>query len=416
VTWTDRLLEDAWGSLFIATYILTLFVGAELWSRRSRAPTEWTRKLTHVGAGAVVLAFPWLVQHTISVVMLAFAFAGVLVGGKLSGMLGSIHNVERSTGGAYYYPFAVLFTWVLSGGDALLFCVPLGIMAVADTGAALVGQRAGQTRYRVMDGSRTMEGSMAFFSLAFTVTLVGCSIAERPGWPALLLVTLVVAVLTTSVEAISVRGSDNILIPYAAWLAMERTLTLGLEQLGAWIEGMALGVGLIMATAARAQLSTAGAVTVFLVVTSAWALGGLAWVTPLAALYAMFLMVRPPDLKTDLDEVFPTTAAGMAVLLAYAHTDDPTLYVPFLTSVAASGAIASWLVAEARDWNRPLAAVVGIVVPASAALPWAPEHWPVLLIAAASGLPLFKALDHTPLVGRRFAAALFVSFAAWFWV
>ena len=52
------LFADAGGAAFISAYVLVLFVGAEILSRWLALPVEWTRKLTHLGAGGIVLAFP----------------------------------------------------------------------------------------------------------------------------------------------------------------------------------------------------------------------------------------------------------------------------------------------------------------------------------------------------------------------
>jgi len=194
------LWDDVGGAALISAAIFGLFGGAEVGRRLLGLPTEFTRKFTHVGAGVVVLSFPWLVGHTATVVVLALAFAAILVGGRITGLLGSIHGVERRTGGAYYYPLPVPGAWVLSGGDALLYCIPLAVMAVADTGAARVGQRAGETTYRVLDGERTLEGSVTFVALAFWVVLLGCALFGRPPWPDMLLVTLVGAGLSTAAE------------------------------------------------------------------------------------------------------------------------------------------------------------------------------------------------------------------------
>ncbi len=412
-----QLIEDAWGSLAISIYILALFGTTELVGRFTDAPTEWTRKMAHVGSGFCVLAFPWLVSHTVSVLMLALSFSSVLVFGRVTGLLGSIHNVERSTGGVYYYPFAVLLVWVLSSGDPLLYCLPLAIMAVADTGAAIVGTRSGQTQFKVMDGTRSVEGSMAFFSLAFSLCLMGCAIAGRPTWPDLLLVTLVVAALTTAVEAISVRGSDNILIPYAGWMALERTMRLGLDELGDWILGMMLGMGLLFATTARGKVSTAGGVTIFLVATLAWALGGLGWFLPLASLYALYLLGRPARLTTDLDQVFPTTAASIGVLLLFAHTDDPVLYRPFVVTVAASGGIGGWMVGtnfEGTDkWTGTLA---GVAVPLVPALLYDPGAGPVVVAGSVLALALFILIDQPAVVGRRVFATSVTGVLTWAYV
>lgn len=408
-----HLREDAVGAGIVAVLILALFAGAEVLGRALRLPVEWTRKGTHVGAGAVVLTFPWLLSHTVTLVLLAGSFAGILVGGRLTGLLGSVHGVERRTGGAYFYPLAVLGTWVLSGGDPLLFCVPLAVMAVADTGAALVGQQAGQARYPVMDGERSVEGSIAFFVLAFGITLSGGALAGT-GWPDVLLVALVVASLTTAAEAISVRGSDNLAVPYAAWMALQHTQRLGLEALGDWILAMSLGLGALLLTAPRARLSVAGAVALFMATTLAWALGGARWLVPLTVLYGLYLLARPSE--TGLDRVFPTTVGPMVVLLAYAHLGDPSLYVAYLAAVAATGAIAGRLVAAGRGWPVPVVATAAGLAPL--ALAWAvyPEAPVVLPLAgAALGLAIYEALGATRLVGRRLVASLVAAGGAW-WV
>ncbi len=410
------LQADLPGALFISTSILVLFGTAEAIKRLRQTPTEWTRKLTHVGGGVIVFGVPWLLQSAWTVAALSLAFAGILIGGKVTGLLSSVHDVERRTSGAYYYPFAVLGLYLLADGDRLLYCAPLAVMAVADTGAALVGKHRGQVRYRVLDGDRSLEGSFTFFGLAFVLVLVGLAIAGRPGWPAMLLVTLVVATLTTAVEAVSVRGSDNLLIPYVAWLALDRTLALGLVGLGPWIEGMLVSLVLLLVTARRADLTVAGSVTLFLIGSLAWALGGQAWWLPPTAVYLLFLVARLPRVDTDLDDVFATGAGPLAMLLAFAHVGDPDLYAPFLVTNATSGAILMAFIARSRRWPLVPAALAGTVVPVLPDLVLG--HGPPVLLAVIGGLCgllIFLAIQQAPFPGRRLVASLSTGVGAW-WV
>jgi 1,4-alpha-glucan branching enzyme len=46
--------------------------------------------------------------------------------------------------------------------------------------------------------------------------------------------------VATAVEGISVRGIDNLLVPYATWLVLDRTLGATREGLGDWVLGAAL--------------------------------------------------------------------------------------------------------------------------------------------------------------------------------
>ncbi len=409
------LLADRVGIAVTAVAITALMGLGELLHRVVKLPTEQTRKLTHLGSGAIVLAFPWLLGSPWSVAVLAALFAGVLTAGKATGLLGHVHAVERRTGGAFLYPLAVLGTFWLSHGHPLLYCLPIGIMALADTGAALAGQRPGVTRYRVLDGARSLEGSLTFFGLAAAVVAAGLALAGEPGWPAMLLVTLVVATLTTAVEAISVRGVDNLFIPYAAFVVLDRTLRLGLRDLSGWIEGMLIALLVVVLTARRAGLTAAGAVTVFLVGTVAWALGGVTWLLPVLAVYGLAVVATGRTARRlDLDEVFPTAVGSATILLAFGHLARPDLYVPFLAAVAANGAIALARVADLRGERRLAWAAAGALAPLGIAAVAVPDL-PVVLAggAATIGVATFAVLARTSLVGRRMAAGLTAGAVAW---
>lgn len=412
----EAVVADLPGCAVVAGYVVALFVACELLRRWADVRTEYTRKLSHLGAGVIVMAMPWLVSEPWSVTLLGVAMGGLLIGGRLTGWLSSVHGVSRRTGGAYYYPVAVTLLFWLSKGDPLLFCLPLAIMAIADTGAALVGSERGRNRFAVMDGQRSLEGSFTFFGLAFTITAGVLAIAGVPGWPGTLLITLVVALFTTAVEAISVRGTDNILIPYAAWLVLERTLRLGLDEMSAWIGGMLVALVLVMATARAAKATTAGAVTTFLLATLAMALGGWLWLWPLLTISAMYFATRSRGLRLDLSLVFPYTAASLVVMLAFAHTEGEGewegLYAVYLATVAANAALACWIAAPTRLIALYPATIITLVGPAL----YMGQSIPVSAVALTglAAIPLHNLIKHSAMpAGRRAAATLAASALVW---
>jgi len=224
-------------------------------------------------------------------------------------------------------------------------------------------------------------------------------------------------VLCTATEAISVRGADNLFIPYACFLVLDRTLRLGLRDLSGWVEGMLIGLILVVATYRRAALTPAGSVTLFMVVTLSWALGGWTWALPLLALFALYLATAPEQsraVRADLEEVFPTTVGAMIIVLAFGHFADPSLFVPYLATLAASGAIALSRMATVRTWPRLPFAISGAMVPILPVLAYEPEL-PVLTVAtaAAAGCAAFAALAQTSVAGRRMLATLLAGCIAW---
>lgn len=413
---TAALRADLSGAAAVAVGIGLLFITGEVLRGVFQVGTEYTRKLSHMGAGFIVLAFPWLIDHTLTVAVLSLTFFILLVAGKLSGRLESVHGVERRTSGAYYYPLAVLGIFWMSQGDPLLYCPPIAVLAISDTGAAIVGQRMGRRKYQVMDGARSVEGSLTFFGLTFTIVLAALAIAGRPGWPEMLLVTLVVAIMATATEAVSVRGADNLFIPYACFLILERALRMGLAELSGWFEGMLVSLALLVLTWGRSGLTEAASISVFIVGTLAWALGGWAWVLPLAALFGLFVAVIPKSdiRRTDMTEVFPATMGSMIVVLAYGHFGDPTLFVAYLATLATGGAIAMQGMAQSRGWPQLPFGLSGALAPTLPVILIDPSI-PLrdIGIAGLAGVLAFGLLSRTTFVGRRLLASLLAGALAW---
>jgi len=363
------VVHEIIGALILSTGILALFVTAELIHRFFDVPTERTRKLTHVGAGFMVLCIPFLFRSHWTVLALAVAFFGLLAIGKVTGLLGSIHRIERRSGGAYYYPFAVYLMYVLSAGDPWMFIVPILVMALSDTAAALVGQRYGRQSYRVMDNHRTLQGSATFLGLTFLLMLGALAIGGQTGWPALLLVTLVVAVVATAIEAVSVRGADNLFVPVAVWFILDRTLGQPLEAMGAWTLGMAVVLAMCLLAANFARLSVSGLILCFLVGSLSWGLAGPVWFLPLAGLLAITALARrllpAREGELDLEALFPVTVVGLALVLLHASTGIEALYLPYLASMIGAALVAALVPAgrlAAIPTGASAAAVVWLVV------------------------------------------------------
>lgn len=440
------LTDDAWAIAGISVAIVVLFILGEVFRRVFGAPAEATRKLAHVGGGVVVLTFPWIVHSTYTVVLLAASFLGILVAGRVTGILGSVHGVERRTSGAELYPAAVLGTWWLSGGEPLRFCVPMAVMAAADTGAALVGKRMGTAHFRVMDGQRSLEGSLTFFAIAFAIFLAGLAVDGSGGWPGVLLIALIGATITTCVEAISVRGADNLFVPWAGWLVLERTLRLGLDEMSTWIWGMLLSfIGLLLGWE-FARLQPAGAIASFVFGTLTWALGGPGWFFPLAALGLVLAILHPKRRDIDLEQVAPLAIGAVAFMAGLEYVGSYTAgAAPYLATLSAAGAIALARLrpeADVRGMHAKLSALPMIVRAAVGAfVPLLPAvFWPVygdvvassmvfatqnetlmlelrvhllVLTSAALGAAAWIPLRRFPRVGRRIVAVLIAGVAAW---
>ncbi|NJK62279.1 MAG: hypothetical protein HC921_05955 [Synechococcaceae cyanobacterium SM2_3_1] len=186
-----------WVSIGGVMILLGVMIGGlKLLTLHHQLHPELTRKLLHVGMGMVILSFPWVFTSPWPVFLLAglstLAMAGMRLLKFLREGVGSVlTGVNRIGWGEVYYPLAVgiLFWW--TEGDPLLFSIPILILSLADTVAALVGVRYGQLTYSSCDSHKSVEGSVGFLIVAFLSVHLPLLLFSQVGRVETLLIALV---------------------------------------------------------------------------------------------------------------------------------------------------------------------------------------------------------------------------------
>lgn len=203
---------------------------------RNVAP-ETSRKLFHLGGGLTTLALPWMFADVWPVlVMTAITVPALLtlkhVRRLRDGLGDVLYGVTRPSLGEVYFPLSACLLFVLAHDTPLLYTVPLLLLTLADPAAAIIGSRYGSLRYVTRDGHKSLEGSLAFFTVAFLGTS-GALLLDGPAAANMAIpgVALTLALLLTLVEAISWRGLDNLLIPVTGFIFLESLLDSNLTAL-----------------------------------------------------------------------------------------------------------------------------------------------------------------------------------------
>ena len=233
------LVANPWLGMGIEVLLLATLMGAlRVCQRRYALSPEASRKLFHVGGGLTTLAFPLLFHSAWPVLVLAPVTIGTLLALKyvrgLRGGLGNVlYGVERHSLGEVYMPLSITLVWVLAGGNALLYVVPVLVLALADPAAALIGMRYGRLRYTSVDGEKSVEGSLAFFAVAFCGALAPLLLFGGVEQPAALLIALDVALLAMIAESVAWRGLDNLFIPLVSFSLLKTLLPMHLPGLAA---------------------------------------------------------------------------------------------------------------------------------------------------------------------------------------
>jgi phytol kinase len=324
--------------------------------------------------GATALTFPWVFESPVPVFALAAVAFLMLVAMRhvavlKSSMDGVIDAVDRVSAGELYFPIGIALSFWLTGGDPLLFCVPILILTLADAVAALVGLRYGTKLYTTLDGTKSYQGSFAFFAMAFVCTYFPLTLYAQIALPEATLIAIITGVLTMIVEAVAWRGLDNLLLPVVGFLLLNSFLKLDVLELVTNLSAIIVLCIITFFYRTRSTLSDDALLTAVLVGYVIWALGGFIWVYPPLLIFLRDKLISysalGPDIsRHNVQSILAICLPGLVWLVAAVVTDQGGLFYPYVLTFAASLAILE-LTREihhyrSRPWLVLFASSVGV--------------------------------------------------------
>lgn len=330
-----------------------LLLALTLYRHAARPHPELLRKLLHVGMGLVTLSFPWLFDSNWPVLVLTGLSVALLLSLRLvstlrAGLGQVVSGVARFSLGEIYFPLAVATLWVLymrNGGyppelRLLGYCVPVLLLTLSDALAALVGIAYGRLKYKTPDGTKSVEGSVAFFLCSFVCVHVPVLLMTDRGRAETLLIAMLLAWLATLFEAIAWSGLDNLILPVAAHVLLYTYWDMPVEQLLRRIWVMAALGAIVVAIHRRTPLRGSAILGAALLGYVCWALGGWRWVVlPLLLfLSSAALSFRYPankDKMLNVHAVVSVMSGGLAWLFLSRLQNYPEWLYPYAVSFAA---------------------------------------------------------------------------------
>jgi phytol kinase len=194
--------------LAIAAYFIALFTIIEVAARKMPLSIEVSRKMAHILAGISAALLP-LILSFMSIVVLALLFLMVMLVSRKRKIFRSIHDVERQSYGELFFPLAIAIT-ALFFPDTATYMFGILVMAIGDGLAGLLGFRYGKKRYTLRKAHKSYLGSTIFFIAS---VLIGFIFLHS-------FMIVIIALMLTCIEAVSIRGFDNLLLPPVAALLM----------------------------------------------------------------------------------------------------------------------------------------------------------------------------------------------------
>jgi phytol kinase len=207
-------VRQGMGVVLVGGWLALLALAALLVRRRWSEQLEWSRKLVHIGGGAVIpLAWVcgldrWLALSAAALITLLAAI------NHRQRVLPAIEDVGRHSFGtvAYGLSITLLLAWLWpERADAA--CAGVLVMAWGDGLAGLVGPQVASPSWQVLGERRSLAGTgtMALASLTVLLLLAAATQPRAPDLPLL----LAMAGVATALEQAALLGLDNLTVPLA---------------------------------------------------------------------------------------------------------------------------------------------------------------------------------------------------------
>ncbi len=321
---------------------------------------EVSRKLVHILVGAMALASPFIFVSNIPPTILGFIFFAINLFAIKTRFFKGMHSTERKTYGTVYFPLAYVLLCIFWWDRQITFQISLLILTFADTAAALIGEKWNNPiLFKPWRDKKTIQGSLGMGITSFLLTGIGTilfrhlSDIEPLEATTLLLLSIIVALMSTITEMLSDSGSDNLSIPIVSAITYDLYffITNSGEIMTFFIWSL-ISFLLILVLFKLNVLTIDGALGAFIMGLFIFGSGGWKFLVPIG-LFFLTSSFLSKILKNDKDKNFESFGKGsrrdliqvyangvipMLISIWWLYDPSEILYIAFLASVASATA------------------------------------------------------------------------------
>ncbi|MBD2139164.1 phosphatidate cytidylyltransferase [Anabaena sp. FACHB-1237] len=197
-----------------AAWVALIMMIAWLKYRFTNSETEIIRKIVHIGTGNVILIAWWLnIPAFVGIYASIIASIITLLSYKFP-LLPGINSVGRHSLGTFFYAVSIgvltAIFWPIHHPE--FAALGIMIMAWGDGLAALIGKRFGKHKYQIFGSQKSWEGSLTVTIVSFFISSV-ILYSLINNIPIVCVISLMVALFATFLEAFSYLGVDNLTVP-----------------------------------------------------------------------------------------------------------------------------------------------------------------------------------------------------------
>lgn len=174
---------------------------------------EGTRKFIHIGVANWWFIAMYFFDKWQFAILVPALFVVVNYISYKKQVFTSMERTNGNSPGTVYYALSLLILSFLTfreGSYPVIGLMGILVMGYGDGLAAVVGQAYGKHHFKVLNTTKSVEGSLAMFISSFIVAILVLYISSAPS---MLLYALLISLAATIIELFSIKGLDNLTVP-----------------------------------------------------------------------------------------------------------------------------------------------------------------------------------------------------------
>lgn len=212
--------------LSIGLILLILVISEKLW-RTKHFRGERARKFIHIAAGVFIAFWPFFMSFG-TIQLLSIAMLMVVLASRQFNIFKGIHGVRRHSIGDVLFPVSIGLVASITTSE-WVFAAAILHLGLADGLAAVVGDRAAKkNRYKVFGETKSFNGSLTFWILSVLIISLVVAVSPNSASSYGLALILLLPVMATFFENVSVRGADNLTVPILVAVLLNQFVQMGL--------------------------------------------------------------------------------------------------------------------------------------------------------------------------------------------
>jgi phytol kinase len=207
-------MNNVFGLIVSAAFIVLILLAARVFEKAGK---EASRKFIHIMlSNWWIIAMVFFTNPWVAALMPAI----FVVINYASYKMDIIKVMERDEGeenkeslGTVYYAVSLFVLALITFGpvkNPLIGLCGIAVMGYGDGLAAVIGQAVKSPKFKIKDSTKTIAGSLTMF---FITLLIMAGFLQYSGSSYVAIKSIASAIILTVVEAVSIKGTDNLTVP-----------------------------------------------------------------------------------------------------------------------------------------------------------------------------------------------------------